>query len=219
MSDSPQTPHVPVICEQCRAKGMSGDEAFAAIPDLLDFEPVPRRPHANGWTPEHQRAFIAALAITGSPRQAARHIGRAAFGAEQLRMAKGGRSFAAAWDSALEVARDRELAYLHGNLSELARKTEEARAQARAEGRAVPSAGRDDDHDDGKPQDDIEEVRERIFEKLQRLHRRKIRDEILPYPDKTAAWILLNGREVIEEEAAKMGVALPGEAEGAAGCS
>lgn len=181
MSDSPHTPHVPVICEQCRAKGMSDDEAFAAIPDLLDFEPVPRRPHSNGWTPEHQRAFIAALAITGSPRQAARHVGRAAFGADQLRMARGGKSFAAAWDSAMEVARDRELARLHENLGDLAKKTEEARAQAKAEGRAVPRVGRDDDYEDGKSDDQqMDEVRERIFEKLQRIHRRKIREEILP---------------------------------------
>lgn len=103
-------PAIPVVCDTCRASGIAGEGPFAAIPDILEFEPVPRRAHANGWSPEHQRAFIAALAITGSPRQAARHVGRAQFGAEQLRSAKGGRSFAAAWDAALELARDRELA-------------------------------------------------------------------------------------------------------------
>ena len=113
-------PTLPVICDSCRAAGMAGDEAFAAIPDILAFDPVPRRAHANNWTPEHQRAFIAALAITGSPRQAARAIGRHAFGAEQLKTARGGRSFAAAWDAAMELARDREVARIHANLSELA---------------------------------------------------------------------------------------------------
>lgn len=218
MKDSPAaapaepTTAIPVICEQCRATGMSGDEAFAAIPDLLDFEPVPRRAHANGWTPEHQRAFIAALAITGSPRQAARHVGRAAFGAEQLRTAKGGRSFAVAWEAALEVARDRELAYLHGNLGELARKTEEARAQAKAEGSPVPTPGHGDEYEEGARYDrEAEEVRERLLSKVRRLRKEKIREQILPFPEKIAAWIVLNGREEIEPLAEEMGVTLPGE--------
>lgn len=119
-------PTLPVICDACRATGMAGDEAFAAIPDILAFDPVPRRAHANNWTAEHQRAFIAALAITGSPRQAARAIGRHAFGAEQLKTARGGRSFAAAWDAAMELARDREVARIHTNLADLAANSEEA---------------------------------------------------------------------------------------------
>ena len=89
-------PTIPVICDRCRAEGSAGGDGFADIRDLLAFDPVPRRVHVNNWTAEHQRAFIAALAITGSPRQAARAIGRHAFGAEQLRTAKGGRSFAQA---------------------------------------------------------------------------------------------------------------------------
>ena len=113
---SPDIPTVPVICDKCRATGMAGDEAFSAIPDILNFTPVERRAHVNGWRPEHQRAFIAALAITGSPRQAARAIGRHAFGAEQLRNHRGGKSFAAAWDAALELARERETHRIHENL-------------------------------------------------------------------------------------------------------
>lgn len=42
-------PPIPVICDACRATGMAGDEAFSAIPDILAFEPVQRRAHANGW--------------------------------------------------------------------------------------------------------------------------------------------------------------------------
>jgi hypothetical protein len=64
---------------------MAGDEAISAIPDLLNFDPVPRRARADGWTAEHQRAFIAALAVTGSARQAARAIGKHA---EQSRLAE-----------------------------------------------------------------------------------------------------------------------------------
>ena len=41
----------------------------------LEFEPVPRKlGRDGGWTAEAQRAFIAALAATGSPRRAAAAI-------------------------------------------------------------------------------------------------------------------------------------------------
>jgi hypothetical protein len=183
----------PVICEKCRATGMAGDAAFADIPDLLAFEPVPRRPHANGWTPEHQRAFIAALAITGSPRQAARQVGRATFGAEQMRTAKGGRSFAAAWDAAIEIARERELARLHENLGELAAKTEEANASAKASGRLVPS-GEKDDGEDSTFDQQVEEARDRILDRLERLRQKQLRD-IMDDPEKCAAWDLLHEPE------------------------
>ena len=128
-------PAIPVICDQCRAAGMAGDPAFSAIPDILAFDPVPRRAHANNWTAEHQRAFIAALAITGSPRQAARAIGRHAFGAEQLKTARGGKSFAIAWDAAMELARERETHRIHANLAGLAREREDSPLlQGRGEG-------------------------------------------------------------------------------------
>lgn len=195
-SPTPQPTAIPVICDRCRAEGMAGDEAFAAIPDILEFEPVPRRARADGWTPEHQRAFIAALAITGSPRQAARHVGRAAFGAEQLRTAKGGRSFAAAWDAAMDLARDKELARLHDNLGDLAKKTEEENAQAKASGR--PVAGDDDYGEENSYQREAEEARARIFDRLQKMRRNILREEIIPDPEKRAAWIVLNGPEEIE---------------------
>src|SRR6478672_7469481 len=59
-------PAIPVICDECRETGMAGDGRFAGVPDILDFEPVPRRARSDGWKPEHQRAFIPDLAITGS---------------------------------------------------------------------------------------------------------------------------------------------------------
>ena len=116
---------IPVICDLCRAAGEAGEQPFADLAGLLSFTPVPRRPHANGWTPEHQRAFIAALAATGSPASAARALGKHAFGAEQLRRARGGAGFSAAWDAALEIASERELAGLRSGLAELAAEQDE----------------------------------------------------------------------------------------------
>lgn len=97
---------IPVICDRCRAEGFGDAEGFADFGDLLDFEPVPRRPRADGWTPEVQRAFIAALAVTGSDRQAARAVGKAQYGVEQLKKAKGNEGFMAAHARALAFAAD-----------------------------------------------------------------------------------------------------------------
>ena len=80
------------------------DEELAA---LLDFEPVPRRPRVDGWTPEVQRAFVAALAVTGSKRRAAAAVGKAQYGVEQLLRAKGNEGFVAACARALAIYRDK----------------------------------------------------------------------------------------------------------------
>ena len=175
---------LPVICERCRAEGMAGDEAFAGIPDILDFEPVPRRARADGWRPEHQRAFIAALAVTGSQRRAARAIGRHAFGAEQLRKARGGRGFAAAWDAALDLYRDREMARLKDNLAGLADEQERLAAS--------PFAAFDDDEEGAAERRDHEEAQARIRERLLRA-RRLYLASIRPDPARRAAWELLCG--------------------------
>jgi len=72
---------------------------------LLDlaFEVLPRR-HArhDGWTAERQRAFIEALAATGSVSRAARSINMSPEGAYNLRRAPGAESFRAAWSRALD---------------------------------------------------------------------------------------------------------------------
>lgn len=95
---------VPVLCDRCRAAGHAGESPFAHLGDLLDFEPVPRRPRIGGWTPDVQRAFIAALAATGSARRAAAAVNRAQYGVVQLLNAKGSASFAAAYARAMEMA-------------------------------------------------------------------------------------------------------------------
>jgi hypothetical protein len=177
---------IPVICDRCRAEGVAGDPQFSAIADILDFEPVQRRARADGWSAEYQRAFIAALAITGAPRRAARAIGKHAFGAEQLRKARGARSFAAAWDAALEIYRDREAMRLKDNMAELAREQEQR-------GELNLFAG-DVDPDDPEAirQQQYEEASERIRDKLLR-SRRLYLEEICEDPAKRAAWEVLTG--------------------------
>lgn len=88
---------IPVICDRCAARGHAGDALFALFGDQLDFTPVPRKKtRADGWMPEAQRYYIAALALTGSERQAAHAVGKAQFGATQLTRAEGNESFMAA---------------------------------------------------------------------------------------------------------------------------
>jgi hypothetical protein len=183
-------PTVPVICDQCRQSGLLGDEAFSGIPYILDFEPVPRRARADGWSPEHQRAFIAALAITGSPARAARSIGKHAFGAESLRKARGGREFSESWDAAMYIAHERELSRLHGHLTDLNEKTEAAYAQDRS---GAPIPGYDDDDDDEEAGvREYEEARERIRKRLLAA-RRLYLEEIEPSEAHRAAWEVLCG--------------------------
>ncbi|HEX8444599.1 MAG TPA: hypothetical protein VF631_13230 [Allosphingosinicella sp.] len=84
------------------------DPCSDPLDDLLAFTPVPRKTErVDGWTAERQRGFIHALALTGSPRRAAAAVGKAQWGAEQLRKASGAESFNAAWDAASAYSRDR----------------------------------------------------------------------------------------------------------------
>lgn len=68
----------------------------------LDFEPVPRKYRYDGWTAERQRAFIAALAETGSVKAAATRINMSPEGAYYLRRQPGADGFRAAWIAALD---------------------------------------------------------------------------------------------------------------------
>ena len=200
---------IPVVCDKCRAEGFAGDAIFSAIPDILGFTPVKRRAHVNNWTDEHQRAFIAALAITGSPRQAARAIGRHQFGADSLRNHRLGKSFAAAWDAAMELSREREVMRIHDNLAELAKQRDEQLAKISpspregegwGEGARALQPSRDDDPfpPGYNPEWDTEErldylqVKQRI---RQRFHaaRRIFLACIAKDPAKRAAWEALCG--------------------------
>ncbi len=80
-------------------------EAEDALPD---FTPVPlARSRIDGWTPERQRGFIAALAHSGVVARAARAVGMGATSAYNLRARSGAESFALAWDIVQDQARER----------------------------------------------------------------------------------------------------------------
>ncbi len=71
---------------------------------IPDFAAVPRaKDRANGWKPEVQRAFIEALAETGSVRSACARVARADHGAYLLRRHPEAAGFRAAWDVALDI--------------------------------------------------------------------------------------------------------------------
>jgi hypothetical protein len=80
---------------------------------LPDFQPVERRYRHDGWTPERQRAFIAALADTGSVKRAAQMVNMTPDGAYYLRRQRGAESFRRAWEAALDfgVQRLKDLAF------------------------------------------------------------------------------------------------------------
>jgi hypothetical protein len=86
-----------------------GPQTDPEIKALLDFEPVPRAYKRPGsWTAEEQRKFIARLAVHGSPGKASEELGKDRGGARKLYNSPEGASFRAAWDSAVELALDRQ---------------------------------------------------------------------------------------------------------------
>lgn len=81
--------------------------------DLPDFTPVPLTRHRHdGWTPERQRGFIAALAETGAGAQAAHSVGMSGASAYNLRRRRHAESFALAWHIVEDEARERALAFV-----------------------------------------------------------------------------------------------------------
>lgn len=87
--------------------------ARTARPSLPAFTPVPRKYRHDGWTPERQRAFIEALADTGSVTRAAGMVNMAQTNCYTLRRAPGAEEFRRAWDAALDfgVARLKDIAF------------------------------------------------------------------------------------------------------------
>lgn len=78
-------------------------------PNDFEWRPVPRRPRADGWTPEAQQRFIQALARTGIVERACEEVGLSVRSAYNLRNAQGGEGFARAWAAVLTKAADRLL--------------------------------------------------------------------------------------------------------------
>ena len=82
----------------------------ALIDDIASSEPVAadgRAVRSDGWTPERQMAFVAALAECGVVADAARRVGMSAAGAYNLRRRAAGKNFRRGWDGALHHARAR----------------------------------------------------------------------------------------------------------------
>jgi len=81
--------------------------------ELPAFTPIPmQRSRRDGWTPERQRGFIAALAESGIVAKAARSVGMGVTSAYALRQRRGAESFAAAWDRVEHEARFRAFTFV-----------------------------------------------------------------------------------------------------------
>ncbi len=70
-------------------------------PRVPAFIPVSLRSRAGGWSAARQAAFLAALAITRSVKEAAERVGMSRESAYRLRRREDAASFAEAWDKAL----------------------------------------------------------------------------------------------------------------------
>lgn len=89
-------------------------------PAEYKWVPVLRKPRKDGWTPQRQVEFIAALADTGCVEQAARLVDMTVMSCYRLRRAPGAENFARAWDAAIANAARRlvDLAFdraIHGS--------------------------------------------------------------------------------------------------------
>ena len=69
-------------------------------PPLPEFTPVPRKYRHDGWTPERQKAFIEALADTGSVRRRPlAQVNMSNVNAYALRRSPGAEGFRKAWEA------------------------------------------------------------------------------------------------------------------------
>lgn len=66
--------------------------------------PVLKKRRKDGWSPDRQRAFVEALADTGSIATAARSVGMSESSAYRLRRAPGAEAFDRAWSAAIDAA-------------------------------------------------------------------------------------------------------------------
>jgi hypothetical protein len=85
------------------------DDSSPLDTDPFDFTPVATVARSDGWTPDRQRRFIAALAEYGGVAAAARSVGMTPQTANRLRKRPGAESFARAWDAAIEEGRARSV--------------------------------------------------------------------------------------------------------------
>jgi hypothetical protein len=200
---------IPVICDRCRHTGIAGEADFSHLGDLLDFKPVPRKnKRADGWTPEKQRSFIAALSATGSKRQAAQAVGMAPYGVENLLRNDGGDSFKAAVERAMAIAAQNGSMKIAQGVADAAARNAQLTPPSRlrglpalAEGEVLNEYGEpEDEHSYRRRADD---AKDSIANKLLRI-RRLFLQEICASPGKRAAFEILTELPVDWEKAARL---------------
>ena len=79
-------------------------DAHGHDPSAYDWVPVLKKPRKDGWSPAKQRAFIEALADTGSVVTAAQRVGMSEASAYRLRRSPGAEAFDRAWSAAIDAA-------------------------------------------------------------------------------------------------------------------
>src|SRR5687767_841383 len=94
----------PALVPEPEPEPEPGLDAHGFDPAAYKWLPVLRKPRKDGWTPQRQRDFIAALADTGCVEHAARAVSMTPRSAYRLRREPGAETFAAAWDAALQHA-------------------------------------------------------------------------------------------------------------------
>lgn len=79
-------------------------DAHGHDPAQYDWVPVLKKRRHDGWSPQKQRAFIEALADSGSVTYAARAVGMARQSCYELRRSPGAENFDRAWDVAIRAS-------------------------------------------------------------------------------------------------------------------
>lgn len=79
-------------------------DAHGHDPAAYDWVPVLKKRRKDGWSPDRQRAFIEALADTGSVVTAAQCVGMSESSAYRLRRSPGAEAFDRAWSAAIDAA-------------------------------------------------------------------------------------------------------------------
>lgn len=77
--------------------------APAAVPETPAFTPATPQARSDGWSPQRQLDFIAALAETCCVTEACHAVGASPSGAYRLRARADAVSFRSAWDAALDL--------------------------------------------------------------------------------------------------------------------
>ena len=79
-------------------------DAHGHDPAAYDWVPVLKKRRKDGWSPDKQRAFIEALADSGSVVTAAQCIDMSESSAYRLRRSPGAEAFDRAWSAAIDAA-------------------------------------------------------------------------------------------------------------------